>query len=665
MTIRHVVASIPVLILAIAFACTMPHTAQWRDTGEFIVSAFFLDISHPAGFPLYAQLSNLSALLPLGPIAWRVHLASFAYCCICLLLSYRLTFYFLRQLLKIDSNVLPYFSILPGMLLISLPTFLKQSFSAEAYVLNCVGIQLLLLLYLRSMQTNDLRYLVTAAFFSGLLPGNHVTIVLTYIPVICIVVFRYKTYRKIILPSLFLLLCGAAIFAYIPVRAGSSPPLNTGGATSMHRTLNLMTNARDRALRNPVAATPVDTIREAPPSKEFLATLLLRLYKDLRIMEKEVPALILLFAVAGTIIVCIQKIDFGIIISWSLVSLWYFFKGWQPDPWIPIFFLTGFLATCFLSLFCQFVSDLSSRRLVYTTLTFIGLGVTALVTHKTLSEAHAASSSETSTLVLHEQLLNAPEHALLISETSYFLHAYAQSIEGFRHDLVLLYLHQIINPEYFAPFKLSFNTLSLIDSIQLNTATAEKNLALFIDRVAPKTVITIEPNSTLMKFLASVAQLDTNGLAHIRYQQPGGIARNAPILVAENLAKHGARIARDWQPFTWEGSHHIASLANAFGNALLVKEEPELAMHFYSTLCAGMHCNPVLKNNLASALLQTGHINKATALLEMLATQELAKHERLAVLSNLSLAYTLQKQGSNQGEKASRTNVKPLRRKAD
>ena len=64
------------LILLGLYAYTAPRTVTFEDDGSFIMVAEFLGIAHPPGYPLYALLAKLSTFLPLGSIAYRVHLFS-------------------------------------------------------------------------------------------------------------------------------------------------------------------------------------------------------------------------------------------------------------------------------------------------------------------------------------------------------------------------------------------------------------------------------------------------------------------------------------------------------------------------------------------------------------------------------------------------------------
>ncbi len=48
----------------------------WLDSSELAAQAFELGVAHPPGHPLFGMIGKAVALLPLGPVALRVSLAS-------------------------------------------------------------------------------------------------------------------------------------------------------------------------------------------------------------------------------------------------------------------------------------------------------------------------------------------------------------------------------------------------------------------------------------------------------------------------------------------------------------------------------------------------------------------------------------------------------------
>ncbi len=53
-----------------------PSGLFWLDAGDFVTASALLGVPHPTGFPLYTLLGKLAALVPFGPIAFRLSLLS-------------------------------------------------------------------------------------------------------------------------------------------------------------------------------------------------------------------------------------------------------------------------------------------------------------------------------------------------------------------------------------------------------------------------------------------------------------------------------------------------------------------------------------------------------------------------------------------------------------
>src|SRR5689334_24516670 len=68
-------AAVAVALFAL-YAATAPRTVALEDDGLFILSSYFLGIEHSPGYPLFIWIGHLFSYLPLGSVAYRVHLAS-------------------------------------------------------------------------------------------------------------------------------------------------------------------------------------------------------------------------------------------------------------------------------------------------------------------------------------------------------------------------------------------------------------------------------------------------------------------------------------------------------------------------------------------------------------------------------------------------------------
>ena len=58
------------------FALSTSHDVLLEDDSLFVLTSYFYGIAHPPGYPLHTLLGKLFTFLPVGSIAFRVHLLS-------------------------------------------------------------------------------------------------------------------------------------------------------------------------------------------------------------------------------------------------------------------------------------------------------------------------------------------------------------------------------------------------------------------------------------------------------------------------------------------------------------------------------------------------------------------------------------------------------------
>jgi len=236
-----------------------PSSTYWRDSSEFIISATFLDVAHPAGFPLYSQLAHLFSHIPFGPLAWRVNLFSTFLGSLSLVLTFLICANLLRFETKLPGKSFFLISLVPCLILLLSESFLKQAFLPEAYLLNAVLIQILFLLIYAWYRSGDNRYFFTASFIAGASLGNHISIALTYFFMLIPLLFNQHKILNLLTKGVILFLFGLSIYLYIPIRAHSDLILNTGQAVTLDRLFNLLTNQRDWLIRS----AQVEGVKEA------------------------------------------------------------------------------------------------------------------------------------------------------------------------------------------------------------------------------------------------------------------------------------------------------------------------------------------------------------------------------------------------------------------
>jgi len=169
------------------YAYSAPRTVALEDDGLFIMSSYFLGIDHPPGYPLHTLLGRLFTLLPVGSIAFRVHLLSAflgALTCVVMWLV-------VRSLL--GNGVSAY----TGALLYGLSaTFWSQAIIAETYTLNTFFFFALVYLALGFLATKNLRLLYVLAGVFGLSLANHWPLMLLSTP--CLVLLLVPARREVL-----------------------------------------------------------------------------------------------------------------------------------------------------------------------------------------------------------------------------------------------------------------------------------------------------------------------------------------------------------------------------------------------------------------------------------------------------------------------------------
>jgi hypothetical protein len=69
-------AAVVFSVSLLVYRWTLAPTVTLVDSGELIVTARFLRVAHPPGFPLYLILAHLFSLIPIGSVALRINFAS-------------------------------------------------------------------------------------------------------------------------------------------------------------------------------------------------------------------------------------------------------------------------------------------------------------------------------------------------------------------------------------------------------------------------------------------------------------------------------------------------------------------------------------------------------------------------------------------------------------
>ena len=239
---------ISLLIFLVSFAIYLPQVSpilHGGDTGELIANSFVIGVPHAPGFPTYQILAKTSQILiPFANISYRTNLfsailGSFTLTCLWVFLS--------------KGHRFPKAAIFLGILFLGLsPLYIEQSIVAEVFVLNLLFfIGVLWALTLNQKKEG----LSLASYLLGVGLGNH-HILITSLPLIIYAWFHEKSRARMLLGSLFFFLLGFSVYAYLPIRARTNPPVNFGDPETWSRFWAVLTRKEFGSFSLHPAAVP-------------------------------------------------------------------------------------------------------------------------------------------------------------------------------------------------------------------------------------------------------------------------------------------------------------------------------------------------------------------------------------------------------------------------
>lgn len=230
------------LAAALPFAFYLSTTgagSYWLDGGEFVEACVELDIAHPPGHPLTELYGKAWSLLPLGPLAFRIALGQAVAAALAAALLFRACSWTVRSFSVSSRRV-----ELPIGLLCAWGWALGrgvwfQAVRPEVYALQGLVSLLTLerLAWLRLDDARDVRPLYVATFATALGLTNHHMMALFLMPaLICSALRSLRRHGvRVLAGCLALGLLGLSVYAYLPLRAASDPPLNLGDPRTLAR----------------------------------------------------------------------------------------------------------------------------------------------------------------------------------------------------------------------------------------------------------------------------------------------------------------------------------------------------------------------------------------------------------------------------------------------
>lgn len=194
------------LLSLIIYLITLEPTVSFWDCGEFIASAYKLEVGHPPGAPIFMLLGRFFSLFApdTQSVAMMVNSLSAFASAFTVFFLYQIIFYYTQKLLSKEANEkqkkqLSMFAGLTGSLIFAFSdTFWFSAVEAEVYALSVFFTALVVWLAVKwdinSEKKSSEKYLILIAYFIGLSTGVHLLNILAVPAIVFIVYFKkYKT----------------------------------------------------------------------------------------------------------------------------------------------------------------------------------------------------------------------------------------------------------------------------------------------------------------------------------------------------------------------------------------------------------------------------------------------------------------------------------------
>jgi len=220
-------------VAAVVYTLTLEPTASWWDCGEYIATAFKLQVGHPPGAPLFQMAGRFFSLFAFGDtqnVAMMVNLMSAIVSAFTILFLFWTITHMARKLIVKDEEMTTgqLFAVLGSGLVGSLAYTFSDSFwfsavEGEVYAMSSFFTAIVFWAILKwedqSEQKHSVRWIVFIAYLVGLSIGVHLLNLLA-IPAIAFV-YYYKKYKPtakgiIITAALSVFLLAFIMYVIIP-----------------------------------------------------------------------------------------------------------------------------------------------------------------------------------------------------------------------------------------------------------------------------------------------------------------------------------------------------------------------------------------------------------------------------------------------------------------
>ncbi|MCZ6513711.1 MAG: DUF2723 domain-containing protein [Nitrospinae bacterium] len=601
------------------YLSTLSPTVFYRDTPEFVNTAFALGISHPAGFPIYNLMAKTVTFFPMGSVPFKINLFSSLMACLALLILYAASLSFLRVLAgKESSESFLWPALLPvGMFAFSVP-FWSNTMLAEVYTLHTFFTVSIVLALLKWKEQEDIRYLYAAALIYGLSAGNHGTVAF-YLPAIMILFFfwcRQNPWRHLSLCSAFFLL-GFSVYAYLPIRSLTEPTFDWGNPETLKGFLFQITDRKDAHSHFGVLSPVAGASAVAETGASMMSGITRWFSKSghvIQVFIGDVAHSLSWVSVAGFLmgaVVCFRKslplfLFFSVIVATNTA----FFVSWRGEAFLPSYVVVTLLTA--LALYQILYTAWWQRRTqeasrsrrttgIWNTsgtvgmVVFLALGLSVpWAIWKNYSRVDH-SWNHLSESMTRRVYLTLPDRAVFISGMSWFFYNYNQDVRRLRDDVTALTVWDLISPHrtgLLTPRR--YPNLFLPDSAKYDLKTLEgisDYSQELVQRNAVAAPVVLEANETLFEQTKFTEHWQPYRNVLLQYNPPALMMqqprsthlrswREFKNILETELARPGSGRDVDWIniPMSWINS--LRNYFHATGEYELEREVLEMQRSF-------------------------------------------------------------------------------------
>ncbi len=221
--LNRIIAGSVFLTSLITYVKTLSDTVVFWDVGEFISAAYYLQVPHPPGSPLFLLVGKIFGMIPFASdLAVRLHFTSAlasALTAMFLYLSISKLFILWKDAPETTFDKLAFYgsAAIGALSLTFSPTFWFNAVEAEVYGASMLFIGLITYLSLRWNERADKpgsdKYILLIAYLIGLSLGVHLLALLVFFPFA--IIYYFKRYEFSVKGYLIFGAIAVAIFAVI------------------------------------------------------------------------------------------------------------------------------------------------------------------------------------------------------------------------------------------------------------------------------------------------------------------------------------------------------------------------------------------------------------------------------------------------------------------